>query len=341
MGITPEYMKALQEEIRNGGHPENNKVEMKSRFTDIEKLVASAAAIANTRGGDGIMIVGLGQETGDVTSTRIRDCLGDSEKLHKAVRGAASPPFELEVREVVVDGKALMVIEIPASRERPHVLRSYGGRENLILVRKTSGQHPASRVDLDEMYAERQGGEPPVADPEELRVEVRCFEAHECNFKRENDPSVRIRFDLHLWTPNAAVFREPVASVSVEAVPEDSEFKIFAVETAGWKARNDEDSCVVRAEAGETLTQGPKVPMFHAQGFLRHPRPGPLRFTIRRNCVNRTATPIRLEATSATIAAAASRNPMGPAPRVAPNDVLKEMFSGEKFDALTWTNGKD
>jgi len=111
---------------------------------EYEELALEAAAFANTNGGRILMgvddngrIVGFSTNKGKETIANI-------------LRDYSEPNLEFSYVEVIVQGNSVVVITIPAGKNKPYVVRNKG-----VYVRSGATKRAATRYELDQMYGQR------------------------------------------------------------------------------------------------------------------------------------------------------------------------------------------
>jgi len=138
--FTPRYV----QELATQG--ENENVELKPGFREDrnkKEIAESAIAFANKKGG--VILVGVND------NTIIEGAFGDGweELITQSLRDRCEPPIELTVHRVDIEDKPVYVIRIEESTNKPHQLKDAG----VIYIRASSSDRPATRYELDEIYA--------------------------------------------------------------------------------------------------------------------------------------------------------------------------------------------
>ncbi|MCR8979494.1 helix-turn-helix domain-containing protein [Brevibacillus laterosporus] len=156
--ITPEKILQISTTIKNGVQNENPKLELKKQFWDVstnegkEEFAKDLTVFANSPYGSGDIIVGIDGNTGEIQHTTLPV---DAAQLSDIIANKVQESFTVEFLEVDVDGINIIVVHIPSSNNKPHMLRCYKNRENFIPIRKGTRTVAANRFDLDQMYAEK------------------------------------------------------------------------------------------------------------------------------------------------------------------------------------------
>ncbi|MDN9011092.1 AlbA family DNA-binding domain-containing protein [Brevibacillus laterosporus] len=156
--ITPERILRISTTIRTGVQNEDPKLELKKQFWDVstndgkEEFAKDLTVFANSPYGGGDIIVGIDGDTGELTHTTLPT---DAAQLSDIIANKVQESFPVEFLEVDVDGINIIVVHIPSSNNKPHMLRRYKNRENFIPIRKGTRTVPANKFDLDQMYAEK------------------------------------------------------------------------------------------------------------------------------------------------------------------------------------------
>ncbi len=109
--------KELLELIEEG---ENTHVEFKRKFSSPEKIAREMIAFANTKGGYIIFGVDDNRKIVGVESEK-----SEAELIKDAARTFCEPPIEYQLSYIDVEGKELVVAEIPESDNKPHRIQDY------------------------------------------------------------------------------------------------------------------------------------------------------------------------------------------------------------------------
>ena len=158
-GIDAEKIRVISKQIILGAQYENPIIELKREFWDLSKdegkneFAKDLTVMANSQYGGGNIIVGIDGENGDLHHTTLPL---DAAKLADIINRKVLEPFTVDFNECQVDGKNIIVIHIPRSYNKPHVLRLYNNREMFIPIRKGTRTKAADKYDLDLMYTERE-----------------------------------------------------------------------------------------------------------------------------------------------------------------------------------------
>lgn len=158
LNITPEKILNISKQIRAGVQYENPTVELKRSFWDIStdigknEFAKDLCTMANSKFGAGNIIVGIDGKTGDLHDIKLPKDVAD---LANIINRKVLEPFNIEFKEVQVDEKNIIIIHIPYSYNKPHILRMNKEREMFIPIRKGTRTLSADKYDLDAMYSER------------------------------------------------------------------------------------------------------------------------------------------------------------------------------------------
>lgn len=150
--------------IKSGGEVENNKIEFKSEWWDLDtnhgqhEFIKDVVAMANTPGKDGYIVIGINSETGEINDSPFpkKGKINDPAKLYDLVFKKVQEPMDIDHQNILLEDKNISIIHVPESKNKPHIIKQHKNRPNFIPIRKAAGIHPASRYDLDIMYAERE-----------------------------------------------------------------------------------------------------------------------------------------------------------------------------------------
>lgn len=158
-GINAETIKSISQQIKAGAQYENPTIELKRIFWDISddkgknEFAKDLTIMANSKYGAGNIIVGIDGKTGDLYHSTLPVDIAD---LANIINRKVQEPFKVEFKEIQLDEKNIIVVHIPYSFNKPHILRSYNNREMFIPMRNGTRTVPADKFDLDLMYTERE-----------------------------------------------------------------------------------------------------------------------------------------------------------------------------------------
>ncbi len=118
------------EEILSG---ESKNVEFKESLPDKSiKYMKSVVAFANGTGGR--IVFGIADKTRKVTGIAKEDVFKTMDSIANAVSDSCEPVVIPDITLQTIDGKTVIVMEVPQGRQRPYFIRSLG-RENGVYVR--------------------------------------------------------------------------------------------------------------------------------------------------------------------------------------------------------------
>ena len=118
------------EEILSG---ESKNVEFKESLPDKSiKYMKSVVAFANGTGGR--IVFGVADKTREVTGIGKEDVFKTMDSIANAVSDSCEPAVIPDITLQTIDGKTVIVMEVPQGRQRPYFIRSLG-RENGVYVR--------------------------------------------------------------------------------------------------------------------------------------------------------------------------------------------------------------
>lgn len=158
-GINARKIKNISEQIKSGAQYENPVIELKREFWDLSndegknEFAKDLTVMANSQYDVGNIIVGIDGNTGDLHHTTLPL---DAASLANIISRKVLEPFTVEFIEIQVDNKNIIVVHIPRSYNKPHMLRLYKKREMFIPMRKGTRTQAADKYDLDLMYTERE-----------------------------------------------------------------------------------------------------------------------------------------------------------------------------------------
>lgn len=132
---------------------ESGLVEFKKTIPQPEKFARALVAFANTRGGK--ILVGIND---DRRITGVSDFEEERFLLEKAAAFFCTPEVFFSVSEETLEGKQVMLIDIPESVEKPHFVHSESG-ERQLYVRSGAQCVMASPLVARALEMEKQGRE--------------------------------------------------------------------------------------------------------------------------------------------------------------------------------------
>lgn len=165
--LTQEQIQNYIRTLKVGGKIENPLIELKRQWWDFEnemgisEFIKDTTSLANTPGGNGYIIIGLDERTGEIFNSPFpsHEKYDDPTKLGNLIYRKVQEPFTLEFFELTIDQKIIVVVEIIESHNRPHIIKEHKTPkqtiQNFIPIRKSSGTRPADKFDLDLIYSSR------------------------------------------------------------------------------------------------------------------------------------------------------------------------------------------
>ena len=165
MEINKEYILELSRGLFELQESEKRKLEFKRQWynlTDrigIEEFCKDVAAMANTPGPDGFIVIGLDEDDGTLMNSPISDCgLPDVSLITNLIIKKVRPSIQFEIDTVTLEeegNKVISVIKIPPSLDKPHVIGRYKTQQNYIPIRNGTDIFPANHTDLEYMFYDR------------------------------------------------------------------------------------------------------------------------------------------------------------------------------------------
>jgi predicted HTH transcriptional regulator len=130
-------------------------LDFKQEISGIQKIAKTLVAFANTKGGK--LLVGI-KDNGKVIGVRAEE---EKFMLQGAAESFCKPPVKLLFSSEVVDGKVVLIAEIPESVDKPHFAR---GEDNKwwAYIRVKDKCLLASKVMLDVMKSDSRGEDPKI-----------------------------------------------------------------------------------------------------------------------------------------------------------------------------------
>lgn len=232
-------IKSYIDQALAGLEKENPKFDFKASWyslknlVDINEFLKDTTSIANTVGPNGYIVIGFDAKAKKFMPSNFRDSgLRDSAEIINLINKRVDQLFTLNTLDIRVDGNDISVIEIPASLNKPHVIRNYqtfypDGKinkeeENKIFVRKNSRIFPASKYDIALMYYDRKNITP--------EYELECY----LNFNHSVYNIIhneRLCLDTHVTIENSG--RRPVAISNIQFSVTFPNGEEFSFEPAG------------------------------------------------------------------------------------------------------------
>ncbi len=107
----------LKELIEEG---ENLHCEFKRKFSSHEKIAREMMAFANTKGG--YLLIGVDDNKAIVG---VESEKSESELIKDVANNFCEPPLDFNINYMEMNGKELVIVEIPESDRKPHRLQDY------------------------------------------------------------------------------------------------------------------------------------------------------------------------------------------------------------------------
>ncbi|WMJ73855.1 ATP-binding protein [Cytophagaceae bacterium ABcell3] len=138
--------------IREG---EGETLDFKHTISSAKKIAKSLVAFANTHGGK--ILVGV-KDNGSVVGATAEE---ERYMLEGAAALECKPPVKVEFCEEIINGKTILVAEIPESHNKPHYAKDSDGRW-WAYIRVKDQCLMASKIMLDVMRNESKGKSPTI-----------------------------------------------------------------------------------------------------------------------------------------------------------------------------------
>ncbi|MDC6266643.1 AlbA family DNA-binding domain-containing protein [Lysinibacillus fusiformis] len=275
-----EYLRTL----RNGGIIENPKLELKKEWWNlheelgISEFIKDTTALANTFGGNGFIIIGIDEKTGEVFDSPFpaNNKINDPTKLGNIIYSKVQEPFTAEFYSYTIENKNLVVVEIRESFNKPHIIKNHKTSkkeiQNYIPIRKSTGTYPADKFDLDLMYSNRNMSIPNYKLDLFIPKVTQTFE-QTYNSKRGFAINVSIlnsgqRTNI-VTSGEITIFKDNEAKFKFEM----KQFLCKTDETNGWKNMNKQEYIILQPNEIRNLSIGFFVPEDQApEFFLDHRR---------------------------------------------------------------------
>jgi hypothetical protein len=159
--ITSEEILKYSEWIKNGAEIENPKIELKQQWWNLgedlsqNEFLKDVTAMANTPGNTGYIIIGI-DKNGELHDALVPI---DPSKIRGIICKHIQDPMNIEVYQIIADGKSISVVEIPESLNKPHIIKVYRTSKQTINmyipIRKGTSINAANKYDIEQMYLER------------------------------------------------------------------------------------------------------------------------------------------------------------------------------------------
>jgi ATP-dependent DNA helicase RecG len=124
---------------------EGQRVELKSTTSDVDSLGQTVCAFLNTTGG--YLICGV-REPLDVVGLALSD--DDVAELARTLHEGISPKSLVSIQVQVLEGKPILVIEVPAGKDVPYAYRS------AIYLREGNSNHAADAATIRDIVMRRE-----------------------------------------------------------------------------------------------------------------------------------------------------------------------------------------
>lgn len=112
-------MKRIElKELIEGG--ENYYCEFKRKFSSPEKIAREMIAFANTKGGFMLFGIDDNKEIVGVESEK-----SETELILDTAKNYCEPPLDIKIEYMDMQGKEVVIVEIPESKNKPHRLQDY------------------------------------------------------------------------------------------------------------------------------------------------------------------------------------------------------------------------
>ncbi len=197
---------------------ENSKFDFKRVWYDLkdeqgaQEFIKDSSAIANTYGPDGCIVIGFDDKAKEFTDVTLPI---DPSEIINLINKRVDRLFEINTYDIKLFDHSLSIIHIPASLDKPHVIRNYksyhsDGKEkqslqNVIFVRKNTRRDFATRYDLDLMMWDNKNITP------EYRI-IPSFNTETIHFTQYDDEIPKCILSLTLEN----IGKRPVGIIQME-----------------------------------------------------------------------------------------------------------------------------
>lgn len=153
--MTDKYILSIIEKAKSGINVEGTNLDLKQKWWDLQnnldEFIKDICSMSNTATGESCIIIGVDKYGGIYNAPLPMDEASIQEKHKEKI----DPVLTIEFKEILIGTDTISVVYIPYSKNRPHVIKKYKNSINWIPVRFGSSTQSASRLDLDQMYEER------------------------------------------------------------------------------------------------------------------------------------------------------------------------------------------
>lgn len=186
---------ALRLRIQGG---ETSYTQFKENITNPLSAAQELVAFANSEGGT--LLVGINDKTGAITGLRFEDIQRISSLLVNAASEGVTPPITIQTETVLVDDKAVLVVNVPAG-----IFKPYKDKDGLIFIKNgpdkrkvTSNEEIARLLQASgDLYAEETLLPYTIAEELDLR-EFRSFYEEKYKIPLNENDLTRILSNLRL-----------------------------------------------------------------------------------------------------------------------------------------------
>jgi hypothetical protein len=126
----------LQKLITTG---ETEQVEFKQQLPPLHKLARTLTALANTAGG--VLILGV-TDVGEVVGVEKTNLI--AAQVDQVAKFWCDPPLEILLQSVVLQGREILVVEVPHSPHKPHAVLEDAYGAGQVYLRQSSSTLAAS-----------------------------------------------------------------------------------------------------------------------------------------------------------------------------------------------------
>lgn len=153
-----ERLLSIIERKRQGLSVESSNLDLKRKWWNLSssegkwEFIKDICSMANTPTGDSSIIIGV-KSNGSLVDSPLPM---DEANIQSIYKDKVNPKPLLEIREFDMEGKKISVVNIPHSKNRPHVISKYKGKDRAwIPIRVGTSTQSALKADLDEMSREQ------------------------------------------------------------------------------------------------------------------------------------------------------------------------------------------
>lgn len=152
---------------------ENNTVDFKQSITSAPKIARNIVAFANSRGGR--ILVGV-EDKGRITGVEAAE---EQFELERAAEKFCDPPITISYEIYHIEGKKVLIAEVPESRRKPHFAIDKNGQKKIFVRLNDTCLEPTPTIETVLRRGDLNGIERRESVYNQLKKELQTyFETH-------------------------------------------------------------------------------------------------------------------------------------------------------------------